>query len=308
MAVYQEMLARGLLLTNAAGASAPAVAMTAVTGLAGAGAQLPARGGAAAREASGVLCTWARSRATWRASTPLVIGTGADRAGDRSGCVAPSTSVQPACGAMRDAVAGIRPASMRWPSYSRAARPAAHDRLAGAGLPADRASTRDLIDAAHARRCCRRRRHLVNVVARRRAWWRPTCWRRSQAATWPARSSICSPMEPLPDGEPASGTCRPSSSPRTAPRPSGRAAGARGGDLLRSNLAGWARRGGIARPGGAARVGQRRSGPPRRPPPALSVRPAAAPRRRRSARRPRAASSAPRGPAAAGSAARVSTG
>ncbi|WP_149540513.1 D-2-hydroxyacid dehydrogenase [Siccirubricoccus phaeus] len=33
MAVYQEMLARGLLLTNAAGASAPAVAQTAVTGL-----------------------------------------------------------------------------------------------------------------------------------------------------------------------------------------------------------------------------------------------------------------------------------
>ncbi|MCO6418273.1 D-2-hydroxyacid dehydrogenase [Siccirubricoccus sp. KC 17139] len=33
MAVYQEMLARGLTLTNAAGASAPAVAQTAVTGL-----------------------------------------------------------------------------------------------------------------------------------------------------------------------------------------------------------------------------------------------------------------------------------
>ena len=51
MFVYQEMLARGLKLTNSAGASAPAVAQTAVTGLLALARQLPRIAEAQARRA-----------------------------------------------------------------------------------------------------------------------------------------------------------------------------------------------------------------------------------------------------------------
>lgn len=51
MFVYQEMLARGLMLTNSAGASAPAVAQTAVTGLLALARQLPRIAAAQARHA-----------------------------------------------------------------------------------------------------------------------------------------------------------------------------------------------------------------------------------------------------------------
>ena len=75
MVVYQEMLARGLLLTNAAGASAPAVAQTAVTGLLALARQLPRVAEAQRRHAWEPLYGEAEPREV-EGQAALVVGTG----------------------------------------------------------------------------------------------------------------------------------------------------------------------------------------------------------------------------------------
>ncbi|MBV1797307.1 D-2-hydroxyacid dehydrogenase [Siccirubricoccus sp. G192] len=75
MVAYQEMLARGLLLTNAAGASAPAVAQTAVTGLMALARGFPRAAEAQRRHAWEPLYTGAEPRDV-EGQAALVIGTG----------------------------------------------------------------------------------------------------------------------------------------------------------------------------------------------------------------------------------------
>jgi phosphoglycerate dehydrogenase-like enzyme len=75
MAVYQAMLARGLVLTNSTGASAPAVAQTAVTGLLALARQLPRIAEAQARRAWEPLYAAPEPREV-EGQTALVIGTG----------------------------------------------------------------------------------------------------------------------------------------------------------------------------------------------------------------------------------------
>jgi D-2-hydroxyacid dehydrogenase (NADP+) len=75
MAVYQAMLARGLTLTNSTGASAPAVAQTAVTGLLALARQLPRIAEAQRRHAWEPLYAEPEPRDV-ESQTALVIGTG----------------------------------------------------------------------------------------------------------------------------------------------------------------------------------------------------------------------------------------
>ncbi|TDH63370.1 D-2-hydroxyacid dehydrogenase [Dankookia rubra] len=75
MAVYQEMLARGLLLTNSTGASAPAVAQTAVTGLLALARQFPRIAAAQARHAWEPLYAEPEPREV-EGQAALIIGTG----------------------------------------------------------------------------------------------------------------------------------------------------------------------------------------------------------------------------------------
>lgn len=75
MAVYQEMLARGLMLTSAAGASAPAVAQTAVAGLLALARQFPRIADAQRRHAWEPLYAAPEPRDI-EGQTALVVGTG----------------------------------------------------------------------------------------------------------------------------------------------------------------------------------------------------------------------------------------
>lgn len=75
LAVYQEMLARGLTLTNSTGASAPAVAQTAVTGLLALARQFPRIVAAQRRHAWEPLYAEPEPREV-EGQTALVIGTG----------------------------------------------------------------------------------------------------------------------------------------------------------------------------------------------------------------------------------------
>jgi phosphoglycerate dehydrogenase-like enzyme len=75
MAPYQAMLARGLLLTNSAGASAPAVAQTAVTGLMALARGFPRIMAAQARRAWEPLYAGAEPREV-AGQTALILGTG----------------------------------------------------------------------------------------------------------------------------------------------------------------------------------------------------------------------------------------
>jgi phosphoglycerate dehydrogenase-like enzyme len=75
MAPYQDMLARGLLLTNSAGASSPAVAQTAVTGLLALARGLPRIAEAQRRHAWEPLYSGPEPRDI-QGQTALVIGTG----------------------------------------------------------------------------------------------------------------------------------------------------------------------------------------------------------------------------------------
>ncbi|MFC7475317.1 D-2-hydroxyacid dehydrogenase [Dankookia sp. GCM10030260] len=75
MAVYQAMLARGLVLTNSTGASAPAVAQTAVTGLLALARQFPRIAAAQARQAWEPLYAEPEPREV-EGQAALILGTG----------------------------------------------------------------------------------------------------------------------------------------------------------------------------------------------------------------------------------------
>lgn len=103
--VYQEMLARGLILTNAAGASAPAVAQTAIAGLMALARQFPRIAEAQRRHAWEPLYTGAEPRDV-QGQAALVIGTGP--IGQEIGRLCRALGLR-SIGVRRDASAGIPP-------------------------------------------------------------------------------------------------------------------------------------------------------------------------------------------------------
>ncbi|WP_135466986.1 D-2-hydroxyacid dehydrogenase [Crenalkalicoccus roseus] len=105
MPLYQEMLARGLTLTNAAGASAPAVALTAVTGLLALARQLPRLAEAQRRRAWEPLYAPPEPRDI-AGQAALVVGTGP--IGQEIGRLCRALGLR-ATGVRRDPGAGIPP-------------------------------------------------------------------------------------------------------------------------------------------------------------------------------------------------------
>jgi D-2-hydroxyacid dehydrogenase (NADP+) len=105
MAPYQAMLARGLLLTNSAGASAPAAAQTAVTGLLALARQLPRIAEAQRRHAWEPLYSGAEPRDV-EGQTALVVGTGP--IGQEIGRLCRAFGLR-TVGMRRDAAAGLPP-------------------------------------------------------------------------------------------------------------------------------------------------------------------------------------------------------
>jgi phosphoglycerate dehydrogenase-like enzyme len=105
MVVYQAMLARGLLLTNSAGASAPAVAQTAVTGLMALARGFPRAAEAQRRHAWEPLYSDPEPRDV-EGQTALILGTGP--IGQEIGRLCRAFGLR-AVGMRRDAAAGIPP-------------------------------------------------------------------------------------------------------------------------------------------------------------------------------------------------------
>ncbi|MBX6743716.1 MAG: D-2-hydroxyacid dehydrogenase [Acetobacteraceae bacterium] len=105
LSVYQEMLARGLMLTNATGASAPAVAQTAIAGLLALARQFPRIMEAQQRRAWEPLYGGAEPRDV-QGQTALVIGTGP--IGQEIGRLCRALGLR-SIGVRRDAAAGIPP-------------------------------------------------------------------------------------------------------------------------------------------------------------------------------------------------------
>ncbi|MBK1659641.1 D-2-hydroxyacid dehydrogenase [Paracraurococcus ruber] len=103
--VYQDMLARGLLVTNSTGASAPAVAQTAVTGLMALARQFPRIAAAQRRHAWEPLYAAPEPRDV-TGQTALIIGTGP--IGQEIGRLCRAFGLR-SLGVRRDAAAGIPP-------------------------------------------------------------------------------------------------------------------------------------------------------------------------------------------------------
>jgi len=157
MVVYQEMLARGLLLTNAAGASAPAVAQTAVAGLLALARQLPRVAEAQRRHAWEPLYAAPEPR-DLEGQTALVVGTGP--IGQEIGRLLRPFGLS-TIGMRRDAKAGIPPGFDAVAGYE--ALPDLLPRTAWLVLACPfTETTRHLVDA-RALALLPRGAHLVNV-------------------------------------------------------------------------------------------------------------------------------------------------
>jgi phosphoglycerate dehydrogenase-like enzyme len=155
---YPEMLARGLLLTNAAGASAPAVAQTAVTGLMALARQFP-RLAAQQRERRWESLYLGEEPRDVDGQTALVLGTGP--IGQEIGRLCRAFGLR-TIGVRRDAVAGIPPGFDAVAGY--AALPDLLPRTDWLVLACPLTeTTRGLIDA-RALALLPRGRHLVNVA------------------------------------------------------------------------------------------------------------------------------------------------
>jgi phosphoglycerate dehydrogenase-like enzyme len=154
---YQELLARGLLLTNAAGASAPAVAQTAVTGLLALARQFP-RMMRQQRERRWESLYLGEEPRDVAGETALVLGTGP--IGQEIGRLCRAFGLR-TIGVRRDAHAGIPPGFDAVAGY--AALPDLYPRTDWLVLACPLTEmTRGLIDA-RALALLPPRRHLVNV-------------------------------------------------------------------------------------------------------------------------------------------------
>ncbi|MDO9710301.1 D-2-hydroxyacid dehydrogenase [Paracraurococcus lichenis] len=157
LVVYQEMLARGLLLTNSAGASAPAVAQTAVTGLLALARQFPRIVEAQRRHAWEPLYDGEEPREV-EGQAALVVGTGP--IGQEIGRLCRAFGLR-TTGLRRDPAAGIPPGFDAVAGF--AALPDLLPRTDWLILACPLTeTTRNLIDA-RALALLPRGRHLVNV-------------------------------------------------------------------------------------------------------------------------------------------------
>ena len=183
--VYRDLLARGLLLTSAAGASAPTVAQTAIAGLLALARGFPRIVAAQRRREWRPLSRDAEPR-DLAGQTAVVVGTGP--IGQEIGRLCRALGLR-AVGVRRNAAAGVPPgfdAVLGFADLSESL-PRADWLVLACPLTAE---TRGSVDAG-ALALLPPGAHLVNV-ARGGSWWRPTCWRRSAPAASRAPSSTCS--------------------------------------------------------------------------------------------------------------------